>query len=287
MECTGDHLPSPVPRSDLRNRHSRAKPKLVSPIASGSLERQAIRPCPCSPGDPLTEHHAEAAQRARERRRPSQARPPIARRRPGAGGRLHPAGGQVEHRRPYGDRFRAARPGRSRRWPLSLPTRSRSDLEGASGSKALPAADWVLIDADDVIVHLFRPEVRTFYNLERMWAFGDEATISAARRVRAIMRFIAIFLSLLAFAAAPAAAASSPDLATVEQQLSSLASEARRTSASPRSTSTPARASASRATRRSRWRAPSRSRSRRSISRRSIIARRRSTTPFRACRSAR
>ena len=38
----------------------------------------------------------------------------------------------------------------------------------------LPTADWVLIDADDVIVHLFRPEVRSFYNLERMWAFGDE-----------------------------------------------------------------------------------------------------------------
>jgi ribosome-associated protein len=30
-----------------------------------------------------------------------------------------------------------------------------------------------LIDAGDVIVHLFRPEVRSFYNLERMWAFGD------------------------------------------------------------------------------------------------------------------
>ena len=28
-------------------------------------------------------------------------------------------------------------------------------------------------DAGDVIVHLFRPEVRSFYNLERMWAFGD------------------------------------------------------------------------------------------------------------------
>ena len=39
--------------------------------------------------------------------------------------------------------------------------------------EGLPAADWVLIDAGDVVVHLFRPEVRTFYNLERMWAFGD------------------------------------------------------------------------------------------------------------------
>ena len=46
--------------------------------------------------------------------------------------------------------------------------------------EGLPVADWVLIDADDVIVHLFRPEVRTFYNLERMWAFGDEAPAKAA-----------------------------------------------------------------------------------------------------------
>ena len=42
--------------------------------------------------------------------------------------------------------------------------------------EGLPTADWVLIDAGDVIVHLFRPEVRSFYNLERMWAFGDAPT---------------------------------------------------------------------------------------------------------------
>ena len=39
--------------------------------------------------------------------------------------------------------------------------------------EGLPAADWVVLDAGDVVVHLFRPEVRSFYNLERMWAFGD------------------------------------------------------------------------------------------------------------------
>jgi ribosome-associated protein len=36
--------------------------------------------------------------------------------------------------------------------------------------EGLPNADWVLIDAGDIIVHIFRPEVREFYNLERIWS---------------------------------------------------------------------------------------------------------------------
>ena len=45
----------------------------------------------------------------------------------------------------------------------------RVRVEGAT------ACDWVLIDAEDVIVHLFRPEVRDFYNLERVWSEAAHA----------------------------------------------------------------------------------------------------------------
>ena len=41
------------------------------------------------------------------------------------------------------------------------------------------AGDWVLIDAGDIIVHLFRPEVREFYQLEKMWLTPSETTPSA------------------------------------------------------------------------------------------------------------
>jgi ribosome-associated protein len=50
-----------------------------------------------------------------------------------------------------------------------IASRIKQDLKGTARVEGLPTADWVLIDAGDVIVHLFRPEVRSFYNLERMW----------------------------------------------------------------------------------------------------------------------
>ncbi len=40
-----------------------------------------------------------------------------------------------------------------------------------------PACDWVLIDSGDIIVHLFRPEVRAFYNLERIWSETARAPV--------------------------------------------------------------------------------------------------------------
>ncbi|MCP5432333.1 MAG: ribosome silencing factor [Alphaproteobacteria bacterium] len=46
---------------------------------------------------------------------------------------------------------------------------------GKLRSEGLAHGDWVLVDAGDVIVHVFRPEVREFYNIERMWQVEHEA----------------------------------------------------------------------------------------------------------------
>lgn len=48
---------------------------------------------------------------------------------------------------------------------------------GRARVEGLPNADWVLIDTGDIVVHIFRPEVRAFYNLERIW--GEDASSHA------------------------------------------------------------------------------------------------------------
>jgi ribosome-associated protein len=63
--------------------------------------------------------------------------------------------------------------GASQRQVGSLAELLRTDLK-KKGVKSvriegIPQCDWVLVDAGDVIVHIFRPEVRAFYNLEKMW----------------------------------------------------------------------------------------------------------------------
>ena len=47
---------------------------------------------------------------------------------------------------------------------------------GKAKIEGLPACDWVLIDVGDVVVHLFRPEVRSFYNIEKIWSLSPEGT---------------------------------------------------------------------------------------------------------------
>jgi ribosome-associated protein len=68
--------------------------------------------------------------------------------------------------------------GRSGRQVAALAQRIDQGVKEAFGidvkMEGLASADWVLIDAKDVIVHLFRPEVRAFYALEKMWAFDSD-----------------------------------------------------------------------------------------------------------------
>jgi ribosome-associated protein len=42
--------------------------------------------------------------------------------------------------------------------------------------EGMPNCDWVLVDAGDVVVHIFRPEVRSFYNIEKIWAASPGPT---------------------------------------------------------------------------------------------------------------
>jgi ribosome-associated protein len=51
-----------------------------------------------------------------------------------------------------------------------LTRRMKEEGLGNARVEGLPQADWVLIDGGDVIVHIFRPEVREFYKLEKMWS---------------------------------------------------------------------------------------------------------------------
>lgn len=64
--------------------------------------------------------------------------------------------------------------GRSNRHVGAMADNIAEDLSkvGMKGLRVqgMPLCDWVVIDAGDVVVHLFRPEVRSFYNLEKMWA---------------------------------------------------------------------------------------------------------------------
>ena len=82
--------------------------------------------------------------------------------------------------------------GRSSRQVASMASkiaeRIKTDLHRSVRIEGLPTADWVLIDAQDVVVHLFRPEVRHFYNLEKMWSFDGPSGSTSDRRAPPIHR---------------------------------------------------------------------------------------------------
>jgi ribosome-associated protein len=80
--------------------------------------------------------------------------------------------------------------GRSTRQVGSMADHLQEKLKRAGLSvsiEGMPQCDWVLVDAGDIIVHLFRPEIRTFYNLEKMWgAFDKAAALPSGERAKAL-----------------------------------------------------------------------------------------------------
>ena len=64
--------------------------------------------------------------------------------------------------------------GRSNRHVSAIADQLIEKLKAAGFShlrvEGVPQCDWVLVDSGDVVVHLFRPEVRNFYNLEKLWS---------------------------------------------------------------------------------------------------------------------
>ena len=74
--------------------------------------------------------------------------------------------------------------GRSNRHVGAIANQIVENLKAAGHAgirvEGLPHCDWVLIDAGDVILHIFRPEVRSFYNLEKMWGSDRPAERSAS-----------------------------------------------------------------------------------------------------------
>jgi ribosome silencing factor RsfS/YbeB/iojap len=185
VECTGDPAASPAARPHVRNRHPGAPPQLAPPNPEPRLARSAPRASHCHQGDLLTERPAEN------------------------GARTAPSAVDVEglHRLvlqsldddqalevvtiPLAGKSNIAdhmvvASGRSTRQVASMAVKLADKIKERFGKivriEGLPAADWVLIDAGRrESFHIFRPEVRSFYNLERMWAFGDSDSSLAAR----------------------------------------------------------------------------------------------------------
>ena len=79
--------------------------------------------------------------------------------------------------------------GRNARQVATIAEKLAQRLKDATGRTARiegkDTGDWVLIDTDDVVVHVFRPEVREFYQLEKMWMPADSLRSVTLDRLRA------------------------------------------------------------------------------------------------------
>lgn len=79
--------------------------------------------------------------------------------------------------------------GRNARQVATIAEKLAQRLKDATGRTARiegkDTGDWVLIDTDDVVVHVFRPEVREFYQLEKMWMPADALRSATLDRLRA------------------------------------------------------------------------------------------------------
>lgn len=74
--------------------------------------------------------------------------------------------------------------GRSHRHVGAIADHLLRDMKSAGfgrvRAEGLQSCDWVLLDVGDIIVHVFRPEVRGFYNIEKMWAMDPEEPLEAS-----------------------------------------------------------------------------------------------------------
>ena len=79
--------------------------------------------------------------------------------------------------------------GRSSRQVIAMASKLKDRLS-ALGVKSIRtegqnSGDWVIVDVGDVIIHLFRPEVRDFYNIEQMWKMGAPLAVVHNSGIRA------------------------------------------------------------------------------------------------------
>jgi ribosome-associated protein len=162
LGCVGSGpFPSPLltPRGSLRTRSTAPKDTTLSSSRSPRSRKQPDAqqdPAPASKGAADSANLAAlAAQQLEDDKAENILSIPLAGKSPMADMMIVASGRSQRHVAALADHV-------SRKFKEAGAPRVR--VEG------LPNADWVLIDAGDVIVHIFRPEVREFYNLERIWS---------------------------------------------------------------------------------------------------------------------